>query len=112
MLRFVVTCNALYLFCRYKQEVLNYKIAARPERRRQFEKELTSQMEVALNILTACLSIAELKEQVTSQWLFYLLSIMSLLSIFECWFIVMDLWGCFHVNISFRFLRHLLRGFA
>lgn len=46
------------------EEVLNYKIAARPERRRQFEKELTSQMEVALNILTACLSIAELKEQV------------------------------------------------
>ncbi|KAG5153695.1 hypothetical protein JHK82_011664 [Glycine max] len=45
------------------EEVLNYKIAARPERRRQFEKELTSQMEVALNILTACLSISELKEQ-------------------------------------------------
>ncbi|KAL2961479.1 hypothetical protein AAZX31_17G092200 [Glycine max] len=46
------------------EEVLNYKIAARPERRRQFEKELTSQMEIALNILTACLSISELKEQV------------------------------------------------
>ncbi|KAL2646066.1 hypothetical protein AAZV13_05G029100 [Glycine max] len=46
------------------EEVLNYKIAARPERRRQFEKELTSQMEVSLNILTACLSISELKEQV------------------------------------------------
>ncbi|KAK2355665.1 Transportin mos14 [Trifolium repens] len=46
------------------EEVLNYKIAARPERRRQFEKELTSQMEVALNILTACLGISELKEQV------------------------------------------------
>ncbi|XP_027333975.1 transportin MOS14 isoform X2 [Abrus precatorius] len=46
------------------EEVLNYKIAARPERRRQFEKELTSQMEVALNILTACLTISELKEQV------------------------------------------------
>ncbi|KAK7265742.1 hypothetical protein RJT34_33365 [Clitoria ternatea] len=46
------------------EEVLNYKIAARPERRRQFEKELTSQMEVALNILTACLAISELKEQV------------------------------------------------
>lgn len=46
------------------EEVLNYKIAARPERRRQFEKELTCQMEVALNILTACLTISELKEQV------------------------------------------------
>lgn len=46
------------------EEVYNYKIAARPERRRQFEKELTSQMEVALSILTACLSINELKEQV------------------------------------------------
>ncbi|XP_015581100.1 transportin MOS14 [Ricinus communis] len=46
------------------EEVFNYKIAARPERRRQFEKELTSQMEVALNILTACLKINELKEQV------------------------------------------------
>ncbi|KAL4633899.1 transportin MOS14 [Castanea sativa] len=46
------------------EEVYNYKIAARPERRRQFDKELTSQMEVALSILTACLSINELKEQV------------------------------------------------
>ncbi|KAK3170493.1 hypothetical protein Dsin_032664 [Dipteronia sinensis] len=46
------------------EEVFNYKIAARPERRRQFEKELTAQMEVALNILTACLQINELKEQV------------------------------------------------
>lgn len=70
-----------YLFCRCKQEVLNYKIAARPERRRQFEKELTSQMEVALNTLTACLSISELKEQVTGQLLFYLLSIMLSVSI-------------------------------
>ncbi|KAG2675749.1 hypothetical protein I3843_12G021500 [Carya illinoinensis] len=46
------------------EEVYNYNIAARPERRRQFEKELISQMEVALSILTACLSINELKEQV------------------------------------------------
>ncbi|KAG5230070.1 transportin [Salix suchowensis] len=45
-------------------EVFNYKIAARPERRRQFENVLTSQIEVALNILTACLKISELKEQV------------------------------------------------
>lgn len=55
----------LSCFCFHSfQEVFNYKIAARPERRRQFEKELTSQIEVALNILTACLKINELKEQV------------------------------------------------
>lgn len=46
------------------EEVFNYKIAARPDRRRQFEKELASAMEVALGILTACLNIRELKEQV------------------------------------------------
>lgn len=46
------------------EEVTNYKIAARPERRRQFEKELSSQMEVALNILTACLNVNEVREQV------------------------------------------------
>jgi transportin-3 len=46
------------------EEVLNYKIAARPERRRQFEKELASAMEVAIGILTACLNYHELKEQV------------------------------------------------
>ncbi|KAJ4851378.1 Transportin mos14 [Turnera subulata] len=46
------------------EEVFNYKIAARPDRRRQFEKELTSQIEVSLNILTACLNINELQEQV------------------------------------------------
>ncbi|KAK6920787.1 Exportin-1/Importin-beta-like [Dillenia turbinata] len=46
------------------EETHNYKIAARPERRRQFEKELTAAMEVALNILTACLSVGELEEQV------------------------------------------------
>ncbi|KAL9337814.1 hypothetical protein Peur_069583 [Populus x canadensis] len=54
------------------EEVFNYKIAARPERRRQFENELTSQIEVALNILTACLKISELKEQVLeafSSWI-------------------------------------------
>lgn len=56
----------LLLFFFHNQEVYNYKIAARPERRRQFEKELTSQMEVALNILTACLNFNELKEQVCS----------------------------------------------
>lgn len=48
----------------FNQEVFNYKIAARPDRRRQFEKELTSQTEVALNILTACLNFNGLKEQV------------------------------------------------
>ncbi|KAI7993834.1 Small RNA degrading nuclease 5 [Camellia lanceoleosa] len=46
------------------EEVFNYKIAARPDRRRQFEKELTSAIEIALNILSACLNIIELKEQV------------------------------------------------
>ncbi|KAI8018791.1 Transportin MOS14 [Camellia lanceoleosa] len=54
------------------EETFNYKIAARPDRRRQFEKELASAMEVALNILTACLNINELKEQVLeafSSWL-------------------------------------------
>ncbi|XP_011028670.1 PREDICTED: transportin-3-like [Populus euphratica] len=54
------------------EEVFNYKIAARPERRRQFENELTSQIEIALNILTACLKISELKEQVLeafSSWI-------------------------------------------
>ncbi|KAG6754015.1 hypothetical protein POTOM_042023 [Populus tomentosa] len=56
----LLSCLCFHSF----QEVFNYKIAARPERRRQFEKELTSQIEVALNILTACLKISELKEQV------------------------------------------------
>lgn len=57
--------NVIFPFCLFlHQEVFNYKIAARPERRRQFEKELTSQMEVALSTLTACLHINELKEQV------------------------------------------------
>lgn len=46
------------------QEVFNYKIAARPDRRRKFEDELASTMDVALGILTACLNIQELKEQV------------------------------------------------
>lgn len=46
------------------EEVFNYRISARPERRRQFEKELTSAMEVALSLLTACLNASELKEQV------------------------------------------------
>lgn len=52
------------------QETFNYKIAARPDRRRQFENELTSQMEAALSILTACLNIIELKEQVRAYLLF------------------------------------------
>ncbi|XP_074316929.1 transportin MOS14-like isoform X1 [Silene latifolia] len=46
------------------EEVFNYRISARPERRRQFEKELTSAMEVAFSLLTACLNASELKEQV------------------------------------------------
>nr|CAD1836172.1 unnamed protein product [Ananas comosus var. bracteatus] len=46
------------------QEAYSYKIAARPERRRQFEKELISSAEVALTLLTACLGFDGLKEQV------------------------------------------------
>ncbi|GAB4860681.1 Transportin mos14 [Ancistrocladus abbreviatus] len=46
------------------EEVFNYRIAARSERRHQFEKELTSAMEDALGILTACLNADELREQV------------------------------------------------
>ncbi|CAH9146539.1 unnamed protein product [Cuscuta epithymum] len=46
------------------EEVFNYKIAARPDRRRQFEKELASAIDTALSILSACLNISELKEQV------------------------------------------------
>ncbi|KAK4370861.1 hypothetical protein RND71_010336 [Anisodus tanguticus] len=46
------------------EEEFNYKIAARPDRRRQFENELASAIEIAFNILTACLNISELKEQV------------------------------------------------
>ncbi|KAL9270842.1 Transportin MOS14-like protein [Drosera capensis] len=48
----------------FPEEIFNYRIAARPDRRRQFEKELTSSMEVAFGILTACLKADELKEQV------------------------------------------------
>lgn len=46
------------------EEAFNYKISARPDRRRQFEKELASAMEVALSILTACLNFNDFKEQV------------------------------------------------
>ncbi|XP_008802144.2 transportin MOS14 isoform X2 [Phoenix dactylifera] len=55
------------------QEAFSHKIAARPERRRQFEKELISSAEVALGLLTACLGFDELKEQVLegfSSWLY------------------------------------------
>lgn len=90
-----------YLFWLYNQEVLNYKIAARPERRRQFEKELTSQLEVALNILTACLAISELKEQVSSYCCFSIYcQLCAVFEIFELRFIDMVLWWCFHVNMS------------
>ncbi|KAL0385008.1 UNVERIFIED_CONTAM: Transportin MOS14 [Sesamum radiatum] len=54
------------------EEVFNYKIAVRPDRRRSFENELASGMEIALNVLTACLNINELTEQVLeafSSWL-------------------------------------------
>ncbi|CAA6655286.1 unnamed protein product [Spirodela intermedia] len=46
------------------QEAFSHKIAARPERRRQFEKELISSVEIALNLLAACVRFEELKEQV------------------------------------------------
>lgn len=44
--------------------MFNYKIAVRPDRRRSFENELAAGMEIALNVLTACLNISELSEQV------------------------------------------------
>ncbi|KAL8529708.1 hypothetical protein ACS0TY_006957 [Phlomoides rotata] len=46
------------------EEVFNDKIAARPDRRRSFENELAAGMETALNVLTACLNINVLLEQV------------------------------------------------
>lgn len=46
------------------EEIFNYKIAVRPDRRRRFEHELASAMEIALGILTACLNINEFTEQV------------------------------------------------
>nr|CAB3499380.1 unnamed protein product [Digitaria exilis] len=54
------------------QETSSYKIAARPERRRQFESDLCSSANVAINLLTACMAIDQLKEQVLegfSSWL-------------------------------------------
>lgn len=44
-------------------------------------------MEVALNILTACLTISELKEQVSGELFFYLLSIM------------LSLWGILNLGL-------------
>lgn len=46
------------------QEASSYKIAARPERRRQFQKELVSSAEVSFGLLASCLSFKELHEQV------------------------------------------------
>lgn len=46
------------------EESSNYKIAARPERRRQFEKELSSSAEAAFDLLTACLGFEQLRQQV------------------------------------------------
>ncbi|CAA0826639.1 ARM repeat superfamily protein [Striga hermonthica] len=54
------------------EEVFNYKISVRPDRRRSFENELASGLEIALSILTACLNINELTELVLeafSSWL-------------------------------------------
>ncbi|KAL6883266.1 hypothetical protein ACP4OV_010680 [Aristida adscensionis] len=46
------------------QETSSYKIAARPERRRQFESDLCSSADVALRLLATCLTFDQLKEQV------------------------------------------------
>ncbi|PKU82777.1 transportin MOS14 isoform X1 [Dendrobium catenatum] len=46
------------------EEAYSYRIAARPERRRHFEKELASSAETAFSLLTACLNFGELKDQV------------------------------------------------
>eukprot|EP01018_Ginkgo_biloba_P004333 Gb_28911 [translate_table: standard] len=46
------------------QEAYSYKIAARPERRRQFQKELVASVEVAFNLLSSCLTVEDLHEQV------------------------------------------------
>uniref|UniRef100_A0A7N0U001 Uncharacterized protein n=1 Tax=Kalanchoe fedtschenkoi TaxID=63787 RepID=A0A7N0U001_KALFE len=49
-------------------EVFNYKIAARSERRSQFERQLTSEIEVALNVLDAFASWLRLRHgQSTTQ---------------------------------------------
>lgn len=68
----LLVCNK-HSFLSYHQEIFNYKIAARPDRRRQFEKELAAAIEVALSILTACLKINEFKEQVSLSCGFYVL---------------------------------------
>jgi hypothetical protein len=47
------------------QETSSYKIAAHPERRRQFENDLCSFANVAISLLTACLVFDHLKEQVS-----------------------------------------------
>ncbi|XP_078427860.1 ARM repeat superfamily protein isoform X2 [Wolffia australiana] len=46
------------------QEAFSHKIAVRPEKRRLFEKELVSSVEIALNLLAACVRFEELREQV------------------------------------------------
>ncbi|KAL6579927.1 Transportin mos14 [Orobanche minor] len=46
------------------EEVFNYNISVRPDRRRSFENELASGMEIALSVLTACMNINGLTEQV------------------------------------------------
>ncbi|KAH9299652.1 hypothetical protein KI387_031334, partial [Taxus chinensis] len=54
------------------QEAYSYKIAARPERRRQFQKELVASVEVAFNLFSSCWAVEELREQVLdafSSWL-------------------------------------------
>mgnify|MGYP004714699401 CR=1 FL=1 len=79
------------LLC-YYQEAFNYKISARPDRRRQFEKELASAMEVALSILTACLNFNEFKEQVGPFF--------CLLAVYCCSYISNTNFLIFHIKFS------------
>ncbi|XP_031499892.1 transportin MOS14 isoform X2 [Nymphaea colorata] len=46
------------------QEAFSYKVAARPERRRQFQNELVMSIGVALDLLTYCLNATKFQEQV------------------------------------------------
>jgi hypothetical protein len=63
VIRCYATCFTRSTFFAF-QEASSYKIAARPERRRQFQKELASSVDVAFGLLASCLSFEELREQV------------------------------------------------
>ena len=53
---------SFFTFFYIHQEASSYKIAARPERRRQYEKELSSSAEVDFGLLNGCLGFEELRE--------------------------------------------------